>query len=401
MSPTDNSCPVPRTFRERFAPVLFISALFFLSFMARVIFAPLMPTLEGELGLNHSQAGSLFLMISLGFFVAQISSGFVSSHLSHKAALNISALGIGVALLCFGFSRSLGSIRLVMLLLGLAAGFHVPSAIATITAMVSRKDWGKALGMHQTAPSLSLVLAPLFVQWLVVRLSWWVILVWLAALSLVVAILFVIFARSGDFRGAAPGSAVVKAVAGQGAAWIMVLLFALAIGGSVGLYSMLPLYLVCGRGFEPGWANMILGLSRISGLVMAFVAGLLTDRVGEKRALSAVFLSAGILTILLGVAPDSWLVWIIFFQAAVVVCFFPPGFSALSRIVPPNLRSVTTSMVTPTAFLLGGGAVPTFIGYMGEKQAFGLGIALIGGLMLLSPLVIRFLALREEEEDGC
>jgi len=401
MLQTDNSCPVPRTFREQFAPVLFISTLFFLSFMARVILSPLMPTLEVEVGLSHSQAGTLFLMISIGFFVAQISSGFVSSHLNHKAALNISALGIGAALLCFGFSRNLGSIRLVMLLLGLAAGFHVPSAIATITAMVSRQDWGKALGMHQTAPSLSLVLAPLFVELLVVRLSWWVILLWLGALSLLAAVLFVIFARSGDFRGAAPGPAVVKTVAGQGSAWIMVLLCALGIGGSVGVYSMLPLYLVGGRGFDSGWANMVLGLSRISGLFMAFAAGLFTDRVGEKWALSAVFLSAGILTILLGIAPDSWLVWIIFFQAAVVVCFFPPAFSALSRIVPPNLRSVTTSMVTPTAFLLGGGAVPAFIGYMGERQSFGLGIAVIGCLMLLAPLVLRFLVIREEQEDGC
>jgi hypothetical protein len=78
-------------------------------------------------------------------------------------------------------------------------------------------------------------------------------------------------------------------------------------------------------------------------------------------------------------------------------------FRALSRIVSPNLRSVTTSMVTPTAFLLGGGAVPTFIGYMGERQSFGLGVALIGCLMLLAPLVLRFLVIREEEEeeDGC
>jgi NNP family nitrate/nitrite transporter-like MFS transporter len=164
---------------------------------------------------------------------------------------------------------------------------------------------------------------------------------------------------------------------------------------------MLPLYLVGGRGFDSGWANLILGLSRVSGLFMAFAAGLFTDRVGEKRALSAVFLSAGILTVLLGVAPDSWLVWIIFVQAAVIVCFFPPGFSALSQIVSPNLRSVTTSLVTPTAFLLGGGAVPAWIGYMGERLSFGLGIALIGCFMLLAPLVLRFLVIREDEEDGC
>jgi hypothetical protein len=58
-------------------------------------------------------------------------------------------------------------------------------------------------------------------------------------------------------------------------------------------------------------------------------------------------------------------------------------------------------MVTPTAFLLGGGAVPALIGYMGKRQFFGLGIAVIGCLMLLAPLVLRFLVIREEEQDGC
>ena len=52
----------------------------------------------------------------------------------------------------------------LLIMLGLVASLHVPSALATITAMVSRQDWGKALGVHQTAPSVSLVLAPLLTE---------------------------------------------------------------------------------------------------------------------------------------------------------------------------------------------------------------------------------------------
>ena len=164
---------------------------------------------------------------------------------------------------------------------------------------------------------------------------------------------------------------------------------------------MIPLYLVAERGFEPGWANALLGISRISGLFMTFVAGWVTDRVGEKRAISAVLVASGFSTILLGIVPGSWLVIIIFVQPALIACYFPPGFSALARIVPPNMRSVTTSLTTPTAFLLGGGIVPAFIGYMGERGSFSMGIILIGCITLLAPLAVRFLHLREGAEEGC
>ena len=401
ISLNDNACPVPEPFGKRLGPILFLTVLFFLGFIGRVIFAPLMPSLEKELGMSHGQAGSLFLMVSLGFFAAQIGSGFISSRLNHKGTLSISAVGVGLALLAFSFSNSLNAIRMLMVALGVATGLHVPSAMATITAMVTRQDWGKGLSIHQTAPSLSLVLAPLLVEVLLGPFSWRIIVASLGAVALVAAMFFIVTARYGEFRGEAPNPPVIKETVRQPSFWIMIFLFALGMGGSIGIYSMLPLYLVAERGFEPGWANALLGISRISGLFMTFVAGWVTDRVGEKRAISAVLVASGLSTILLGIVPGSWLVIIIFVQPALIACYFPPGFSALARIVPPNMRSVTTSLTTPTAFLLGGGIVPAFIGYMGERGSFSMGIILIGCITLLAPLAVRFLHLREGAEEGC
>lgn len=399
--PSDNACPVPEPFRKRLGPILFLTFLFFLGFIGRVIFAPLMPSLEREAGLSHAQAGSLFLMISIGFFAAQIGSGFITSRLNHKGALAISALGVGVALLGFGVSHSLNAIRLLMVLLGVATGLHLPSAIATITAMVTRRDWGKGFGIQQTAPSLGLVLAPLLVQAFLGPLSWRAIVVSLGAVALGAAIVFVVTARCGEFGGQAPKPAVIRETVQQPSFWIMVLLFSLGMGGSIGLYSMLPLFLVEERGFDLGWANTLLGISRISGLFMAFIAGWITDRVGERRAITAVLAASGLSTILLGIVSGSWLIVIIFVQPMLIACYFPPGFSALARIVPPRRRSVTTSLTTPSAFLLGGGIVPTFLGYMGEKTSFSMGIVLVGCVTLLAPLAVRFLRLREGTEDGC
>jgi NNP family nitrate/nitrite transporter-like MFS transporter len=398
---SDRACPIPEPMRNRLGTLLFLSGLFFLSFLARMIFAPLMPSLEQELCLTHLEAGSLFLMISIGFFVAQVNSGFISSKFEHKGALAASAVGVGGALLVFLFAHSLTGIRISLIVLGFAAGLHVPSALATITAMVSHQDWGKALGIHQTSPNLALVLAPLMVQALAGWISWRVIVACLGVVSLGVAFAFIFTARCGNFTGQRPEPAMVKRVARDPSAWLMVSLFAMAIGGSLGLYTMLPLFLVSERGFDPGWANTLLGLSRISGLFVVFIAGWATDRLGASRAIAAVLFASGIATLLLGYATGVFLTVMIFVQPALVACYFAPGFSALSRIVPPSMRSLTASLVTPCGFLVGGGMVPAFLGYMGQRVTFATGLLVLGLLMLSAPLLTRFLNFRHDGENGC
>ncbi len=398
---SDKECPIPEPFRANVGRILFIAALFFLSFMGRFIFAPLMPTVEQELGITHGQAGSLFLMISLGFFVAQIFSGFLSSRVNHKGALVVSTLGVGVALVLFSLSSFLWFIRACLILLGMAAGLHIPSAIATITAMVRNHDWGKALAVHQMAPPLSLVLCPLIANLMLDRFSWQVILAILGVVTLVVGLAFRRFGRCGEFPGDAPRPAVVKIVISMRSYWIMVVLFALAMGCSIGLYTMLPLFLVNERGLDVDWANTLLGLSRISGLFMPFVAGWLMGRMGEKMFTFGVMLLAGITTIMLGAVSGPWLIVLIFLQPAVLGCYFTAGFATLARIVQPNLRSIAASFTTPTAFLIGGGALPTVLGYMGQDYSFGLGIVLIGTATVVVSGLVFFIKLVENMEEGC
>jgi NNP family nitrate/nitrite transporter-like MFS transporter len=88
---------------------------------------------------------------------------------------------------------------------------------------------------------------------------------------------------------------------------------------------------------------------------------------------------------------------------ALAVCLFPPAFSALSRIVQPNMRSVAASLAPPLAFLLGGGVLPFWLGYMGERYTFALGIVLAGVAFLLSSFAALWLKLLQDDEmgEGC
>lgn len=397
----DKECPIPEPLRANLGPVLFIAVLFFLTFMGRFIYAPLMPVIQADLGITHSQAGSLFLMLSLGFFVGQVFSGVLASRVEHRGALAVSSLSVGLTMLLFAFPPSLWVFWGILLLLGLAAGLHMPSAISTITAMVDRRDWGKALAFHQTAPPLSLVAGPLLAIFVLRWISWQAALVILGVINIGAGLAFLRFGRCGRFPGDSPRWSRVRAVISQRSFWIMVVLFALAMGGTVGIYTMLPLFLVNERGLDQDWANTLLGLSRISGLFMVFVAGWFTDRVGEKIFIFIIMLASGVATILLGVTTGTWLVVVFFLQPAILGCYFTAGFAALARIVQPNYRSIAAAFTTPAAFLLGGGLLPMAIGYMGETYSFGLGIVLLGCITILGSGLVFCLTLIDRMEEGC
>ena len=133
---------------------------------------------------------------------------------------------------------------------------------------------------------------------------------------------------------------------------------------------------------------------------MAFVGGWFTDRVGPQRVLASVCLLTGAITIALGLTPRSWVVIPIFLQPITAVCFFPAGLAALSLISPPGLRNIVVSLTAPLAFVIGGGAVPTLIGVIGDVSSFAVGIALVGGLILCGAFSPGYLKYYDQTEKG-
>ena len=146
---------------------------------------------------------------------------------------------------------------------------------------------------------------------------------------------------------------------------------------------------------EQSWVNTLVALSRISGPFMALLAGWVSDRFGPRRTIAATFLLTGLATLLLGPAPASWLVPIVFLQPALAVCFFPAGFAALAAIAPARSRNVAVSFTVPAGFLLGGGAIPAFVGVMGDAGSFASGFTWVGALILAGALLALFLRLPE------
>ncbi len=397
-----SDCPMPASFRESIIVPLFLGWMFYLGFVSRVIFAPLMPAIQTDLGITHGQAGSLFLMISIGYLAASFSSGLMAARLNHSGSLRVSAWLVALVLLPFSVAQNLWLLRALMMCIGLAAGFHLPSAVATITGQIRKEEWGKALSVHQSAPPLAFITAPLIATLLLAAVSWrWVLGLW-GALAMVSALVYTVGGKGGNFPGQSPTRPNVSTVISKPSFWTLVVLFAMAMGGNAGIYAMLPLYLVTERGMELTRANTLVGLSQISGLAMVFIAGILVDKIGQKPMMAVTLLATGIFTILLGLAQGPWLYIVIFLQPALLNAFFPAGFGALARIAPPHLRSVSNALGTPLSFLFGGGLLPLAIGHLGERYSFSTGMICTGIFILAGPLLVPLLKLGQyDDAPGC
>ncbi len=382
--------------RSQLVPIVFLTALFFLNFIARIILSPLISTIEKDMGLGHGEVGAFFLFITIGYFVSLVGSGFISSRISHRLTITVSSVAIGFVLLSVCFAETALGISTCMLILGLVAGIYLPSGIATITHLVNPRQWGKALAVHELAPNLAFVVAPLVAEVLMIWFSWRCVMAAIGFASILAGISFISFGRGGELTGEKPNFGSIKSLLIKPSLWIMVVLFILGISSTVGIYSMLPLYLVADHGIYRVQANTIVAISRVSTLFIVFIGGWAADRFGATRTIKVVFFLTGIMTILLGLANRSWINLVVMLQPVFAVCFFPAGFALLSAIVPPQSRGLAVSLAIPVGFMIGAGLVPTGIGILGDAGQFKLGFILLGVFILSGSILLEFVRLRDQ-----
>ena len=371
-----------QSFLREVGPVVFLVVIFFLNFVSRIILAPLLPTIERELAISHGQAGFFFFLISAGYLAGLLLSGFLSSRSTHRSTITASGAGVGVSLLVVSMAGGSWTMPCGLFALGFASGLYMPSAIATITSLIDRQHWGKAIAVHELAPNLAFFSAPfiaeLFLRWL----TWRAALGTLGAAAILVVLAFSRYGRGGDFPGESPTASAVGLLVRSSSFWLMVLLFGMGVSVTVGVYAMLPLYLINERQMDSTWANTIVALSRLHGPFLGLLGGWVSDRLGPKRTIVVSLLFSGVATLLLGWASGRGLSAIVFVQPLLAVWFFPAGFAALAMITPPQARNLSVGFTVPFGFLIGGGVVPTFIGVMGDAGSFAFGLMVTGVLIL-------------------
>lgn len=371
-------------------PVVLLTGIFFLNFIARQLAGPSLPEIEAELGLRHAQSGLFILLMGIGFCISQIGAAFLAARWGYKRCILLSLWGSAAAALAVANSATIWSLYASFLLLGMAGGLYVPSGIALITVLVRSQDWGKGLGIHELAPNLALIAVPFMATIAVVFGSWRL---GYISIACILALLGIIYAKIGadaDENPSAPSMSRIREVIGQPFFWQICVLLSLAVGVETGVYAITPLFLVHEKGFLLAEANQILGLSRVPGIILVLISGWLTDRLSPSTAVSIALGLTGSAIVALGGGPDWVVVPAIFLQAAASACLFPPILSMASAVSSHENRALTISLSIAIAPVIGSGLLPAAIAACGDIWTFGVG--LVGtGLLICSGigLVLR------------
>ena len=110
-------------------------------------------------------------------------------------------MALGLALISISFCSGLWPMRLGAFGLGVAAGPYLPSAVATLTTLFESRHWGRAIAIHELAPNLSFVLAPMICEIVLYWYSWRAVFRVIGVVALVLSMVFAHSGRGGKFLG--------------------------------------------------------------------------------------------------------------------------------------------------------------------------------------------------------
>ena len=367
-------------------------ALWFLSFSSRTILSPILPLIEDDFGISHTLAGGLFLSFFVGNTIAVFSSGFLSFRIGCKRSIFFSFLLLAASFFALKFAVTYYSFAGVLFFLGLGAGIYLPCAIPLITTIFEREYWGKVISFHETAASFSILAIPIITVFALRFFHWRSLFTLMGGACLIVTLFLMAF--SPDPRSTKEEQVRLTSILRRKDFWIMTVLWIFCAIGSLGIYNIIPLYLIKERGIPMEAANTIFGFSRVGGFLGIIFIGFVMDRFNLKRILLFTLLATGLFTIGIAMAQAFWvLATMLLAQATFSVVFFPAGIVAISRLTHLSERTMFTGMLMGISSIVGPGLSPFILGLIADAWNFQVGILMMGVLTTLSCLLVK--ALRE------
>jgi NNP family nitrate/nitrite transporter-like MFS transporter len=349
-------------------PTLLMSFLYFdTSFMVWVLLGVLGVYVSKDFGLNPSQKGLMAALPILGGSLARFPMGLLVDRIGPKRTGILGQLLVMIPLL-WGWQAgtSFSEVMALGLLLGVAGG-----SFAVALPLASRwyppEHQGLAMGVAGAGNS-GTVLAALFAPRLAEAFGWHAVFgLALIPISMVL-VLFALFAKESPTQPAPkPFKSYFDVLRERDTLWFS-LLYCFTFGGFVGLASFMVIFFHDQYDVSKVAAGTLTALCVFAGSFMRPIGGLLSDRFGGVRVLTAVFAigSCGLLSIA-SLPPLGIAVPLIFFTMGTLGL----GNGSVFQLVPQRFRK-EIGMVTGVigaAGGLGGFFMPSMLGLM--KSATG------------------------------
>ncbi|MFQ5912409.1 MAG: MFS transporter [Nitrospinota bacterium] len=376
-----------KTMRHSFLVTAWI--LWLLAHAARLIFSPVLPLIEDELGISHAQAGRFFIFLTIGYCGSLFSVPFWSRTFGYRRTLEIALVILTVTLLLMRWAPGVAAISAVAFGIGLATGTILPSAISLLTTAYRKEQWGMRIAVFDSAAPAGQLVAPMLAVAVLSAFSWRYVFWAMAAVS--VLVLGMVFATAPEEEPAADQPRGSIAVVRKSRSLVTLTgLWILASAASLGVGFLVPVYLVKERGMTLTAANQIFATGRGLSILAAVSAGFLADRFTCRSLLGWILAVSGVGLFGIALWPENVGVgiWVIV-EGLVANMFFPVGLILIARLTAAGVRGVATGLVIGAGAALGFGVTPWVLGAVADVWNFRAGIAVLGGMVLLASLAVR------------
>lgn len=410
MPPSERQTFMP--FRKACPWVFFVALAFLMNYIGRSILGPLLSPIERDMGINHGQATGLFMFHAAAFTGAMVCAGILVRMVPARRMVSCSLMAQGAILAAFTFTQTLSATRCLFFFLGAAAGFYFPGAVACLGTLVQRKDWGKAMGIHELAPSLAFICLPLIVSFCFGFTGWRGVMLLVGITIFTVGLLFFLFGKGGETPANPEGPDTgIKKLFFKKHTILLMSLLATGVAAEYVPFAIGSLYLVEDMRFSLSEANHFLAAIRVICPLLAFVGGIAADRFSSARILFLTLsLSAACLFVLVlpstgAPVPLSVCLAMLAAQAMLIAFLFPPLFKYMTEFIPQKSMPAYIAVLMPPCSLIGNGLIPALHGQVGEHFSFGAGFIIIVALCALCAALILLIrptdpALRNHPEPG-
>jgi MFS family permease len=364
-------------------------ALWYFNFLSRIILSPLLPLIEDALAINHTMAGGLYFPFFLGSTLAVICAGFLSLRLGYKKIILFCFIILSVSFFLLSFGRTYHFFIVTLFFLGLGSGLYIPCAIPLLTAVIDREHWGKTISLHETAAGFAIMTVPFLTAFALHYMAWYSIFLVMATITF--AAIFLLLAFSPDPSPVSGKPSHLSDLLRRKDFWLMIMVFSTCGIASMGVFNIIPLFLVKEKGIQIGSANTLFGVSRVGGFLAMLLVGFILDRFNVKKLFLAIVFVTGISTIGIALVGNHYLLEVMLVtQATISVIFFPVGLVMISKVTTQRERAIFTGIAMGAAGIVGPGLSPLILGAVADVWSFAIGILGVGILTTVSGFCLHW-----------
>lgn len=283
----------------RWTLLVVLTAAFTLSFLARMVWAPLIGDAASDLGFQPADAGVFMSLFYVGYMITQLPGGMLADRFGVKAVLSISVLVTGVFSLLLAVVDSWGLALFLRFIAGLGSGAIVSSSTRSIAREFPPERRSTALGVFFVATTAGLLLANSIAPKALEVGTWRTAFVWVgvATTLLSVVIYLIVPPEERALDGPGPLDGLASVIRSRGIVLMLLVGFCyIAVSISVATWAN---HSMSTMGISVTTAAQIMMRYSIAGIVATVLSGWLVDtfRINRRWYVISCFAAIAVMTL--------------------------------------------------------------------------------------------------------